>query len=259
MKRLDDFQATVLGNRLFDDRISLLEFYLPGFDGKAEPGQFVMIKSCETYDPFLRRPYSIFECKKERIKILLKIVGSGSRMISEKRKNEKISILGPLGNGFSINKNLYPILVAGGIGIAPLWFLAKRLKSKKADFSLIYGERTASFLGSMLEKDFGKKIVFVTDDGTRGWQCEPQDALLHLIKKGKQRKCAIYSCGPREMLKKIIKMGEEKRIPVYVSLEERMACGIGLCLGCSVKKRDGKSFLTICKDGPVFQSTEVEI
>ncbi|TES90996.1 MAG: dihydroorotate dehydrogenase electron transfer subunit [Candidatus Cloacimonadota bacterium] len=259
MTNIKDYPAIVISNKHIDDNIFLIELLLPGFDGKAEPGQFIMIKIDETYDPFLRRPYSIFECKKEKVKILIKTVGKGSKMIAEKKRKEEMDILGPLGNGFPVDKNNYPILVAGGMGIAPLWFLGRRLTKLRNKFSIIFGEKTTTPLAEEIKKTFGAKVFFVTDDGSRGIKLTASAALPLILDKSPYRKFSIYACGPKGMLKDVINFGSGRNIPVYVSLEEKMACGIGVCLGCSVKRRGTDGFLTVCRDGPVFKGEEVMI
>jgi len=259
MSKIKDYYSTVINNRLIDKKTFIIELFLPGFDGKSEPGQFLMIKIDETYDPFLRRPYSILECKKERMKILVKIVGRGSTMIAQKKRKDRIDVLGPLGVGFSVDKNSHSILVAGGMGIAPLWFLARKLMKEKKKFSIVYGERTASLLGKEIDKIFGERVFFVTDDGSRGLKLTASDALPSFLDTLPYRELTIYACGPHGMLKEVINFGRVRNIPVYVSLEERMACGIGVCLGCSVKRKGTNGFLTVCRDGPVFKGDEVEI
>ena len=259
MGTIKDYCATVVSNKCIDRSIFLIELSLQGFDGNADPGQFIMVRVNETYDPFLSRPYSILDCKKGRVKMLLKTVGRGSMMIVQKKPKERMDVLGVLGKGFPFDTGRYPILVAGGMGIVPLWFLAKRLRKQGKRFSIIYGERTRTLLGKEIGKTFGKEVFFVTDDGSRGIKSTASDALPFLLDTLNCRKFTIYACGPNGMLKNVVIFGEERNIPVYVSLEERMACGIGVCLGCSVKRKDKSGFLTVCREGPVFKGGDVEI
>ncbi|TET18516.1 MAG: dihydroorotate dehydrogenase electron transfer subunit [Candidatus Cloacimonadota bacterium] len=257
MSKVRDYRAVVLSNRAIDDMVFLMELFLPDFDVPVIPGQFVMIQIDESYDPFLRRPYSIFECENATMKILLKVVGRGSEIISRKTENDKINILGPLGTGFTDDEKRYPVLVAGGMGIVPLWFLATRMKQKGMDFSLVFGELTASTLGEEIGKTFQEKVLFVTDDGTRGAKATVSDALPSIVDSISHEIISIYSCGPSRMMQKVIAFGEKSDIPVFVSLEARMACGIGVCLGCSVQRKGADGFVTVCKKGPVFKSDKV--
>jgi len=259
MDKPKNYFATVKENKLLEDNISIVDIYVPGFRGDAEPGQFVMLKVNSYYDPFLRRPYSIFECSKEQIKILVKSVGKGSNLLVEKKRYEKIEVFGPLGTGFTLKDNRYPVLIAGGIGLAPLWFLAKKLKYNRQKFNFIFGERTASQLGDKVLNSFGKYVTLATDDGSRGFRGTASSVLPHIIESIPHKDITMYACGPVNMLQDIVRFSKKSKIPAYISLEERMACGIGVCLGCSVKKRGEKFFLRVCKDGPVFNSEEVEI
>ncbi len=257
MKRINDFRAILESKRQIEPDIFLIEFLLPDFDGSADPGQFMMLKSVSTYDPFLRRPYSIFDCGKGRITILLKVVGFGSRIIAGMRKEQELNMLGPLGNGFPFPSGEHSILIAGGIGLAPLWFLAKELKSRKKPFSMIYGEKTVSGVSNEVEKTFGEIVHIATEDGSKGYKTTAIGIVPSIFDEMGERQYALYACGPKAMLKETISLAEERAVPVYVSLEERMACGIGVCLGCSVKSSN-KGYLTVCKDGPVFKGQDVE-
>ncbi|OQX55263.1 MAG: hypothetical protein B5M53_04500 [Candidatus Cloacimonas sp. 4484_209] len=259
MGKPKNYFATIKRNKRLEEGISIVDIYVPGFRGDAEPGQFVMLKINSYYDPFLRRPYSIFECNNEQIKILVKSVGRASNLLVEKKQYEKIEIFGPLGTGFTLKNNYHPVLIAGGIGLAPLWFLAKRLKYHKQRFSFIFGERTASQLGNNVLNSFGKYVTLTTDDGSRGFKGTVLSVLPHIIESIPHNDIAMYACGPVNMLRNIVKLSKKSKIPAYISLEERMACGIGVCLGCSVKKKGERAFMRVCKDGPVFNSEEVEI
>jgi dihydroorotate dehydrogenase electron transfer subunit len=254
-----NFLATITNRIDISDELVILNLTLPHFDGKAEPGQFVMIKVSEMYDPFLRRPYSILECGKEKMSVLVKNRGKGSSLLTHKKRNDVVEIFGPLGNGFPLKDSDYPLLVAGGIGIAPLWFLGRKLTVKGREFSFIFGEMTSSTLGEMVDRGFGGNAFLVTDDGSKGLTSNASDAVPLCIEKLPQKNISIYACGPVEMLKKIIAYGIKESYDVFVSLEEKMACGIGVCLGCSIKKKNSNEFFTVCKDGPVFKGDEVEI
>jgi len=259
MRRIKDFRATFENKREIASNVFLIEFFLPDFDGSAEPGQFMMLKASSVYDPFLRRPYSIFDCEKERIKVLLKVIGPASSIIAEKQENEKIDILGPLGNGFPILSNKHSVLVAGGIGVAPLWFLAKKLKAENQTFSIIYGEKTATDMSFEIKETFADFSHIVTEDGSKGDKATAPGILPSFFDKLGEKQYVLYVCGPKAMLKETISFGRKRNIPVYVSLEQRMACGTGICFGCSVKTARKPGYLTICKDGPVFSAEDVEI
>lgn len=221
----------------------------------SEPGQFVHI-SVPGY--FLRRPISICEIDKEKgtIRIVVQVRGNGTEAMSHLNEGEKMDLLGPLGNGFSVcSKNDSVILIGGGIGTPPMLALADIYRENAR---VITGFRTKVL--SILSEDFkntGADLLECTDDGSLGRKGLVTDALLEEIKKSKPK--IIYACGPMIMLKGISEICKENGIECEISLEERMACGVGACLGCAVKlNRDGNEYYGhVCKDGPVFSSKEV--
>ncbi len=250
------YLSTVKANRIVDEGVHVIELEVPGFDGIGEAGQFVMVKAEKGYDPFLRRPYSIFDCDKESMKLLVKIVGKGSEYIALKPVDSAVEFFGPLGTSFPIKEQGYHLLVAGGMGIAPLWFLAGKLEHAGIGYSLVFGERKRSKIGSMVENRF-KNVLFVTDDGSYGVKGFATDAVSSFIDEHAIEEITVYGCGPPSMLGRLVEIANEKKVLTYISLEERMACGVGVCLGCSVKKSDGSGYTTVCKDGPVFPAQEV--
>lgn len=221
----------------------------------SKPGQFVHI-SVPGY--FLRRPISICEIDKEKgtIRLVVQVRGNGTEAMSHLNEGEKMDLLGPLGNGFSVNSaNDSVILIGGGIGTPPMLALADVYKENAR---VITGFRTKDL--SILGKDFkntGAQLLECTDDGSLGRKGFVTDLLLEEIKNNKPK--IVYACGPMIMLKGISEICRENNIECEISLEERMACGVGACLGCAVRlNRDGNEFYGhVCKDGPVFSSKEV--
>ena len=221
----------------------------------AVPGQFVHIR----VDGFtLRRPVSIcgIDHKKGTIRIVFEIRGEGTKQLSKLNEGTLIDMLAPLGHGFTVNADFKKvILIGGGIGTPPMLPLAE-----------IYGEKAVvitGFRGSeavILRNDFkktGAELILCTDDGSLGIHGFVTQPLEELVNKGGID--AIYACGPMPMLKNIAAMAESKGIFCEISLEERMACGIGACLGCACRtvKNDEEYFAHVCKDGPVFNAKEV--
>lgn len=248
--------GTVKANRVVEEHVRLIDLAVPGFDGAAEAGQFVMVKPDGGYDPFLRRPYSIFECGTESMQLLVKIVGKGSASLGLKDGGSKVAFLAPLGRGFPTTGKGHHILVAGGMGIAPLWFLAARLEGDGKDFSLIFGEQTRSGMGSMVESRF-PQVHMTTDDGSRGVRGTATGLLVRIMEERDTEAIAVCGCGPVQMLERLAEIGRERGVPTYVSIEERMACGMGVCLGCSIEKKDGTGYTTVCREGPVFPAEDV--
>lgn len=233
---------------------------------KALPGQFVEIQCTKGVDPLLRRPLGIHRIEGDGIEVLYEVVGKGTRLLSEKRPGEDIDVIGPLGSGFDLGlASDINILIAGGIGVAPLIALAERLsKERNKKIYVMIGARTKSHV--MCEKEFrslGCIVKTATDDGSKGYKgfvIEPVEKMLATCRPETYlpafRQVAIYACGPTGMLEAVSRIAHEHGIPCQVSLEERMACGVGVCLGCPVKVKTGE-YKMVCKDGPVFGSEEI--
>ncbi len=253
---MKDFQGTVQSNTKVDDTIHVIELSVPDFNGIAEPGQFVMVRTGASYDPFLRRPYSLFDCAQGMIKLLVRVVGKGSARLAQSEPGTTLLLLGPLGNGFPVSQRGAHFLVAGGMGIAPLWFLAHTMEKAGSSYTLIFGDRTHSPLGAMVKARY-PDAQLVTDDGSNGIKGFASDALEVFMDKRGEEELTVYGCGPGAMLERLAEISERSGIRTYISLEERMACGMGVCMGCSVKKRDGSGYTRVCRDGPVFPAHEV--
>lgn len=226
----------------------------------ANPGQFVMV-ACGA-DTLLRRPISIHRVDGDRLALLVSNVGRGTDWLTKRRAGDTLDILGPLGNGFTIDdKSRNLLLVAGGMGIAPLVFLADKAMATGKKVTLIVGARIADCLLpiSALKKadDSGVMgasihVINATDDGTEGYK-GPATDLITAYLDGIDQVCA---CGPAEMYRTMSGMKELKAKSVQISLEIMMACGIGVCYGCTIRTRSG--IKQVCKDGPVFEMEEVE-
>ena len=221
----------------------------------ATPGQFVHI-SVPGF--FLRRPISICDIDKDNgiIRIVFQIKGKGTDALSKFEVGERLDMLGPLGIGFKlIDADKKAITVGGGIGTPPMLAVAKHYGQNATAIS---GFRTNNLV--ILQDDFkaqGNKTILCTDDGTAGEKGFVTDALKRCIKEEKPD--IVYACGPVVMLKAVSKIAIENEIQCQISLEERMACGVGACLGCAVKMtRGGREFYGhVCKNGPVFDAREV--
>ncbi|MDR1401191.1 MAG: dihydroorotate dehydrogenase electron transfer subunit [Endomicrobium sp.] len=226
------------------------------------PGQFFMIS---VPGVFLRRPFGICDVDSEEkcVSFLYKVIGRGTKILSGIRSG-RLQLLGPLGKGYDLKPLTSPVLgnnctygsssniiVAGGTGIASVYFLASRLKKKGI---LYYGARSES---DLLYLDnfhkLGWKIVLSTEDGSKGYE----GYITDILSKQLMSESTIFACGPVPMLKKILQIAKEKNVSGFISLEEKMACGLGNCQGCAVKV-DGQNKMT-CKDGPVFRIEYVEL
>jgi len=220
----------------------------------TKPGQFVMIRVSSSFDPLLRRPFSIFQANGDKISIFYKIVGKGTKIMSLWEKGGKADILGPLGNGFSISTKQSVLLIAGGMGIAPLAFLASTLLRKNCNFKVIWGieHRMNDQLVEIISK-IVKNLIIYTEDGSFGKKGLASDGLKWALEK--EMPGYMYACGPFAMLKPISCVAKDKGIPLEVCLESQMACGIGACLGCAIRGRSG--LLKVCQQGPIFRAEDI--
>lgn len=221
----------------------------------AVAGQFVHIR---TGSFTLRRPISICEINKNKgtIRIVFEIRGEGTSEIARLNKGDLIDMLAPLGHGFTVNTDFEKVvLIGGGIGTPPMLPLAETYSEKAVAIS---GFRNSSAV--ILQEDFrktGAETILCTDDGSAGIHGFVTQPFSELVEQGGID--AVYACGPMPMLKNIAVLCKEKNIYCEISLEERMACGIGACLGCACRtvRNDEEYFAHVCKDGPVFNAEEV--
>ncbi len=229
----------------------------PKIAQRVYPGQFLSIRLSDKPEPLLRRPFSVHRVNGSVIEIFYQVVGEGSRILSGQKAGEFLDIIGPLGNGFNlppVAKGFEPILVAGGMGVAPLLFAAEKLKACRA--LVFIGAKTKSQLLCQKEfSDLGCRVKVATDDGSQGFKGKVTDLLRCFLAAMDCQLPVIYACGPRPMLKAVSSLSRELEVPAEISLEEHMACGIGACLGCVVNTREG--FKRVCKEGPVFNAGEV--
>ena len=224
----------------------------------AVAGQFISVY-CKDKTKLLPRPISICQIDKEkgRLRIVYRVVGGGTEEMSSYSAGDDISLIGPLGNGFMQREGKKAILIGGGIGIPPKVGLAEALKDK-AEVSVVAGYRDELFLTEELEN--AGKLYIATEDGSTGTKGTVIDAIKEQAVEGD----VIYACGPTPMLKAIKEYALANNIECQLSLEERMACGIGACLACVCQSKDKDAHSNvnnkrICKDGPVFLAEEVEL
>lgn len=234
---------------------------------KSLPGQFITIQVNRDNDntPVLRRPFAISHINDDTFEFIFDIVGKGTEFLYKIIKTEKyINILGPLGNGFYLeDSSNEKLLIAGGIGIAPIKRLAKYFSDNKCKTTLIWGNRDKTgFFDIEFYKDLNLNVLNSTDDGSMGFKGN----VLQILKSEIQNKNIInlsdydiFVVGPNPMMKAVSDFIEEIGHTCQVSLETPMACGIGVCQGCAVRKKDGDGYQLVCKDGPVFYSNKIII
>lgn len=233
------------------------------------PGQFVMVRMRNGDDPFLSRPFSIYSAyfrgNDTYIEILYKVVGKGTEAFSRLREGDILNILGPLGRGFDIPSTCKKIaLIAGGVGIAPLSFLAERYGEDIRGMEILcyMGAGTSESLAGLDRlEDLCSGVKISTDDGSRGHHGPVTELFKQDMDLYSDDDIQLYSCGPNPMLMSLQELLKDRPFACQVSLEERMACGIGACLGCVVKIKSGETgggLVRVCKEGPVFDIYSVE-
>lgn len=220
----------------------------------SKPGQFVHIKITETKHPLLRRPFSIYQVIDNQIEILYEVIGEGTKLLSEKLAGDNLDVLGPLGNHFlEDEKPGDPILVGGGIGIAPLLFLGNDLLKRNIKPKAILGFRSNSDI--VCVDDFlsaGIEVFIATNDGSVG----TKGFVTDLLKDKINSESKVYTCGPMPMLSAVSEICIDKSVECEVSIHNFMGCGFGACLGCVFPSENG--YKRVCKDGPVFQAKELK-
>lgn len=250
-----DLKAIVVDNQLISEEILKLKVYLPE-TLELQPGNFAMLKIA-VKDVFLRRPFSFADYNPNtgKVTFYIKIAGKGSKALLQLNPGQEISMLLPLGRSFTLRPGK-SLLVAGGIGIAPLNFLARRLREEGGDIKIIYGIKNNHQLINEVLSEFPDKVEVYNEAGGLG---------IHglitagLLKEEFSDYDQIYVCGPTGMLKAIKPIIEEFSGPIEVSLESYMACGFGACQGCVVKIRNNDEIIykKVCQDGPVFSFKDV--
>jgi dihydroorotate dehydrogenase electron transfer subunit len=250
--------------QLISNDIYLLRFFSADIAAQARPGQFIMVRPPKFSDPLLPRPFSIHRLRGDEVEILFKVVGQGTRQLASLKKGDRLEVRGPLGQGFNFEEDLDPILVAGGMGVAPLLFLAEtwkqsRKKNQKRSLRLFIGARNKAELLCLNEFErAGVQIFTTTEDGSYGRRGLVTLLLAKTIKNPSPKQ-TLFVCGPNPMLKAVRNWAVQKGIPCQLSLETHMACGLGACLGCVVAKKKGTeiAYVNVCQEGPVFEAQEV--
>jgi dihydroorotate dehydrogenase electron transfer subunit len=242
----------------------------------VRPGQFIMLKCVEQVEenPLLRRPFTIFDIhrngrsgKPTGLELLIKDVGTGTRKLAQVRPGQMLDCLGPLGHGFQVSSEMKnrvetACLVAGGVGIAPLYLLAQSLRAQNVKPVLFYGGARVADL--VLRENFerlGLEVFYTTEDGSLGERGIITQPLIRFLKIHTRKDLRIYACGPWGMMKAVHALSVQTNVQCEVSLEARMGCALGACLGCVVRSRDHAGedqFIRVCQDGPVMNSRLID-
>lgn len=216
---------------------------------QSQPGQFVMVSIPGVHDPLLPRPYSIYGRSGDNIELLVAEVGKGSRMLARMRPDDELDMLGPIGTSFPLWTDGPVLLVAGGVGIAPLRYWLQANPQAKPHSVLVFGGKTASVLFE--PPDNAHRAIFTTDDGSYGTAGTVFSGIALLARESALDKWMVLACGPDAMLAQLVREWGGRVRGIWASLEARMACGVGACLGCVIP--DGRGgYFRLCQDGPVI-------
>jgi dihydroorotate dehydrogenase electron transfer subunit len=244
--------AQIISNEEVTPGTHLIWLKAPEIARTAHPGQFITIHCGDNYELVLRRPLSIHRVAgREQIALLFQTVGKGTEWLAQCREGDNLDILGPLGNGFSLKPTTRKLLlIAGGIGIAPLVFLAEKALGEGCLITMLLGASNTSLLypRSMLPSPI--KLVTATEDGSEG----RKGMVTELIPDFTDQADQIFACGPSAMYKSIADQHIRRKL-IQISLEERMGCGVGACYSCTIKTKLG--LMQVCRDGPVFELDDI--
>jgi len=271
-----DKKARVKGVSDLGSRNYLLTLNAPEQARLVRPGQFVMLKCVEDLNdnPLLRRPFTIFNIHRQTrsgkpagLELLVKDVGIGTRKLVQARPGQMLYCLGPQGHGFQVsfemrNRIEMACLVAGGVGIAPMYLLAQSLMAQNVKPVLFYG---GSGVADLVLRDYferlGIEIVYTTEDGSFGERGLVTQPLGQFLKTHPRKDIRVYACGPWGMMKAVHSLSAQSNLQCEVSLEARMGCSLGACLGCVVRSKDHQGeeqFIRVCQDGPVMNSRLID-
>ena len=248
-------EARVVGQRILNATTKQIDLIAPQIAAEAVPGQFVNVQVSNRTAPLLRRPLGIacVDKKYGAVSLIYRIVGDATKILADACSGDVLSIVGPLGHGFDLSAK-HPLLVGGGTGLAPLWYLAQSMVDEGIRPDVLMGGRTAEDLfWRDMYIDLVERMGFTTDDGSLGTPGTVM-AELPLMLRRLHYDC-VYVCGPVPMMKAVSAAVLEKGIKCQVSLEKYMGCGLGACLSCSCQGVGRR--LKVCQDGPVFWAEEV--
>ncbi len=255
-----DPRAPIVRKKSWDD-FHLLRFESPALAAEARPGRFVMLRTAEGNDPLLRRPISLHDAGDGWLEVFFRVAGRGTALLASRAEGQTLDVLGPLGGGFRLDGDWAgreAWLVGGGRGIAPLYFLGRRLRALGARVRVFYGGKTRAELPIADKfREAGLAVDCSTDDGSQGFPGFVT-ALLEKELAG-AAPAGLFVCGPDPMMERAARLALARSIPAQISLEAIMGCGFGACWGCvkRLKRGDGGAWRKICEDGPVFPAGEI--
>ncbi len=255
--------VTITRSARVADNVHILEFESEHIARGALPGQFLNIKPDSSFDPLLRRAYSIHRVRGTSIEIIYNVVGRGSAIFAAKRPGDRLDILGPLGVPFHCEPGTpggefsVAILVSGGVGIAPMPFLGDHLLATGRSVVNIHGARNA---GMIVDDGRLADVRFATDDGSLGFHGNVVGALERYLQEESPAAPRVFACGPNRMLTALGDFCTLRGVPLEVSLECQMACGVGICQGCPVEMTTGnRLYSLVCTHGPNYEYGDINM
>lgn len=248
--------ATLIDKKNISKNIFLVTFRSAELTKNVKPGQFIHIRINERGYPYFRRPFSYCELEKDTFSIMFNVHGYGTEQIVNSNIGSTLDVIGPLGNGFTLEDDYdIAILIAGGLGVAPIIFLTETLRNKKQIISYL-GARTKDYIIDYKLDN----IRIATDDGSIGYKGTVVDLLERdFINKKYSGKIKIFACGPTPMLKALSELSLKLNINCEIATEAQMICGFGTCQSCVIETKDGNQYKLVCKDGPVFNAKDIRL
>lgn len=253
---MNQILSKVIGLENLGNSIYRLTFKAPEIADKVAPGQFVNIRISEEYSPLLRRPFSVYNKTGNNLQILFNAVGRGTSILSTRKEGDKLDVIGPLGNSFSLSGQFETaLLVGGGMGVASLPLLCAAIQNKIIHVVTFVGAKDKE----SLIVDNLRNVICATDDGSKGFRGNVVSLVEQHINEMNVVKPKIFACGPPPMLRAISELAKKYKILCEVSIESAMACGIGICQGCPVERiGTANKYSLVCKDGPIFDSNTIK-
>jgi dihydroorotate dehydrogenase electron transfer subunit len=240
------------------ENVYVLTFISEQIAHSTHPGQFVNIKTDESIEPLLRRPFSVYYAEEGRVQLIFNVIGKGTATLKQKGQGETIDVLGPLGVPFALEGNTFDtaILIGGGLGVAPLPMATRELGRLGKRIITFLGARTAS----MIVDQHLVGVSIATDDGTRGFHGNVVELMQRQLSADLLQRSKVFACGPTPMLRALQTFVLKNNIQCEASLEGPMGCGFGVCQGCPVELvGDEKKFALMCKDGPTFDMKRIKL
>jgi len=252
------FSCRVVRTRTVTDSIFVLRFRSSELASTIRAGQFLNIRVQEGSEPLLRRPFSVYRVEGEELEIIYSVIGRGTSELAQKREGDLLDVLGPLGVPFTVGEESYDtaLLVAGGLGIAPLPILTRDILKERRSIRTFVGARSKAYLVT----DYLQDVHVATDDGSMGFHGTVVDMLKDNLARAQFVRPKIFACGPTPMLRAVASLARTLGIPCEVSLEGPMGCGVGICQGCPVERAgEERAYALMCKEGPVFDISTISL